>query len=372
MKFRALLSTFSASLLVAGSLPLLAQNPTVTRPDSLQDGGYGWFMANSSSSVISGGVISGKVVIQGTPLLWQPLTVTITCANGRIAGTVRTNATGDFSITKVNEPKIYSMGGNLTQQIAQHYEDCSLTAPLAGYHATSVVLMEKYLRDTSYLPNIVLTVDEQAPGSYFSSTTNSASPAALRYFQKAHDAFLHRNPASAKGLLEKAVRKDPQFAEAWYLLGRLQIGDSIPTAEASFKKAHQIDPRFLPPCTWLAAIYYEQHNWPETAKWAAAALKLYPAGTARIWYYSAQADFHMGRNEAARSAAQKAMAMDPEHDAAPNAEPLLALTLADKGDYAGAIQHLRNSLVYIQEKAGADLIKRQIAYMQQQQAVRGK
>jgi hypothetical protein len=57
--------------------------------------------------------------------------------------------------------------------------------------------------------------------------------------------------------------------------------------------------------------------------------------------------------------------MDPEH-VVPNAEELLALALADKGDYADAAQHLRNSLTYITSGPSADLIKRQLAFMEQQ------
>lgn len=61
--------------------------------------------------------------------------------------------------------------------------------------------------------------------------------------------------------------------------------------------------------------------------------------------------------------------MDPEHSV-PNAEQLLALTLAAKGDYAGALAHLHNSLTYIPTGPGADLIKRQIAFLEQRSAAK--
>jgi tetratricopeptide (TPR) repeat protein len=96
-------------------------------------------------------------------------------------------------------------------------------------------------------------------------------------------------------------------------------------------------------------------------------LELNPAGTAQLWYYSAQAEYHLGKNEAALSSARTALALDPEHTV-PNAEELLALTLIAKGSYSDALEHLRNSLNYISDASSTDLIKRQIAFVQQQSA----
>lgn len=187
----------------------------------------------------------------------------------------------------------------------------------------------------------------------------------MKAFDKAHDEWLHRNPDGAQKDLEQAVALDPQFAEAWYLLGRLQIQTDLNAAEASFRKAQGADPKFVSPCIMLAGIAVQQRRWQDARNWADQALTLDPAGTAQLWYYAAQADYHIGRNEAALSSSEKALSLDPEH-ALPNAEELLALALADKGDYADAAQHLRNSLNYITSGPSVDLIKRQLAYMEQQ------
>ena len=63
------------------------------------------------------------------------------------------------------------------------------------------------------------------------------------------------------------------------------------------------------------------------------------------------------------ASATKALAMDPLHTA-PNTEQLLAVILAGKGDYAGALQHLRNCLTYVPAGPNADLIKQQIAQLE--------
>jgi hypothetical protein len=355
----------------AGQLPNGAGGGSnITRPDSIQDVGYGGFMASLNGSVIAGGGVSGKVVLQGSPLLWDPLKVVLSCQSGKADLTADTDANGTYIIDHVNVGRAFSTQDDaLSTQMIQHYEGCSLSAPLAGYHSTSVTITQKNLRDNPYMQNIVLTPDEHAPGTAFSTVGESDSPEARKAFDKAHDDWLHRNYDAAEQGLERAVQLSPQFAQAWFMLGRLQLGSDRAAAEASFKKAHAADPKFVPPCILLAGLAMTRRNWPEANEWAATALALDPDGTARLWYYDAQADFHLGKNEAARTSAQNVLAMDPEHEV-PNAEELLALTLAAKGDYAGAAAHLKHSLDYITTGPSVDLIKRQLAFMEQQSAAK--
>jgi Tetratricopeptide repeat len=356
----------------AGQLPTSAAGVTsqITRPDSLQDMGYGGFMANAAGNVVAGGGLSGKVVLEGSPLLWDPVQVVLSCQPGKADLTADTDAAGSYIIDHVNVGKAFSTEADaLSTQMIQHYEGCSLSAPLAGYHSTSVTITQKNLRDNPYMQNIVLTPDEHAPGTAFSTVGESDSPEALKAFDKAHDDWMHRNYDGAQQDLNQAVQLSPQFAEAWFMLGRLQLRSNAAAAEDSFKKAHAADPKYLPPCVLLAGLAMAKKNWAEASQWATTALELDPAGSARLWYYDAQADYHLGRNEAARTSAQNAMAMDPEHEV-PNAEELLALTLAAKGDYADAAAHLKNSLNYITSGPSAELIKRQLAFVEQQTAAR--
>jgi tetratricopeptide (TPR) repeat protein len=115
---------------------------------------------------------------------------------------------------------------------------------------------------------------------------------------------------------------------------------------------------------WLATIAIQDRDWQEASNWATRALNLNPTGTPRIWYENAVADYRLGKNEAAHAAAEHALAMDPEHNVQ-NAEDVLALTLISKGDYSAALDHLRNSLTYIPAGPSADLIKQQIAFVEQ-------
>lgn len=364
---------FSGAM-ASGQQPIPANGggSTITRPGSLADEGYGTFMANSSAAIVAGGGLSGKVVLQGHPLLWEPITVMLSCVPGKAAMTIDTDADGAYVINHANLPKVYSTEDDaLNVQLSQHYEGCTLQVPLAGYHSSKLTITGKNLRDKPVLDNLVLTTDEHAPGEAFSSVGESASPEAGKLFDKAHDEWMHRNLDGAQSDLAQAVKANPQFAQAWYLLGRLQMRTSTPDAIASLEKAQELDPKFEPPCLYLGAIAMEKRDWATAAKWADRAVALDPEGSPLLWYVSAQADYHLGKNEAAHAAAQRAVDLDPEHTV-PHAEELLALTLIARHDYPDALSHLRNSLNYITSGPGADLIKRQIAFVEQESAAQKK
>lgn len=357
------------SALLSASIPAMAQMPQAgipnTRPDSISDLGYGGYMANAPGGVVNGPMLVGKVVVQGNPLIWEPITIALSCTPGKTALTTETGGSDNtFAITHVNLPLSQTLDGDVQRQMRQFYEGCVVRAEMAGYHSTADTITEKVIRDNHYLGDLQLTPEEGAPGTEISTVTGGDIPEAQQAFVKAHDAWMHRDLNAAKESLMEAVKADPKFAEAWYLLGRIQVLSDIPAATESLQKAAAADPRFVPPCVWLATIAISHKDWQKAGTWSARALALDPAGTARIWYYNAVVDYRMGKNEAARMAAEKSLAMDPEHTVK-DSEDILALTLVNKGDYAGALAHLKNSLTYIPSGPGAELIKRQIAFVEQ-------
>jgi hypothetical protein len=58
------------------------------------------------------------------------------------------------------------------------------------------------------------------------------------------------------------------------------------------------------------------------------------------------------------------LSLDPGHVAAPKTEQLLAVILAGRGEYKGALDHLRNCLTYAVPGPEADLIKKQVAQLE--------
>jgi tetratricopeptide (TPR) repeat protein len=187
--------------------------------------------------------------------------------------------------------------------------------------------------------------------------------AAVKAFEKARLELIDQKPDKAAHDLQKAVQAYPQFAEAWYQLGRIQQEENSGEARASFTKAAEADPQFVLPYEQLASVAAQEQKWQEVVDHSGRAMTLNPGGTAQTWYFNALGNFQLGKTDDAEAAAMKALSMDPNHTI-PNTEQLLAVILAKKGDRGGAVMHLRNCLTYVPEGPSADLIHKQIALLQ--------
>jgi tetratricopeptide (TPR) repeat protein len=113
----------------------------------------------------------------------------------------------------------------------------------------------------------------------------------------------------------------------------------------------------------IAELMGLQKKWQEVVNATSMALKLDPVGTPQLWYFDAVGNYNLGKTDVAEASARKSLAMDPQH-VAPNTEQLLAVMLANKGEYAEALAHLKNSLTYMKPGPNTELIKQQIAQLE--------
>jgi tetratricopeptide (TPR) repeat protein len=104
-------------------------------------------------------------------------------------------------------------------------------------------------------------------------------------------------------------------------------------------------------------------KWQDVLDETNKALALDPRGNPHIWYYNALGNFHLKNMDSAETSAKTALAMDPLHQE-PNTEQLLAVVLAGKQDYAGALEHLKNCLTYFPPGPNLDLVRQQIAQIE--------
>jgi tetratricopeptide (TPR) repeat protein len=210
----------------------------------------------------------------------------------------------------------------------------------------------------------MLSRDERATGSSVSSTTDSAPADALKEFDKAHNEDLEKHFDSARHHLEKAVSIDPKFAEAWYHLGQVEEQEnSHQEALNAYEKAAAADPNYIPPYEPIAELSALQKNWQAVTDATNQALKLNPAGTPQIWYFNAVGNLNLGNRAQAETSAETSLSMDPSHRA-PNTEQLLAVIMAGRGEYAGALEHLRHCLTYMPPGPNVDVVKQQIAQLE--------
>src|SRR5579859_548175 len=308
-----------------------------------------------------GEYLVGNVSLAGGALPWDPIPVTVTCG-GKIRYTTNTDPKGGFVIASTDPLGSTTIKPDAKPLPAQ-FVGCNVDAVLAGFSSSPIVVANRNVLDSPILGTITLRREAGSEATALSATTASAPKEALRSFEKARNEWLENKPDRAQKDLQKAVEIYPQFAEAWYQLGKIQEAAKSPDAWNSYSKAAAADPKFDLPHQHLAGLAALSGKWPEVLEHTAAELQLNPRGTVDIWYYNALANFQLRKPEVAEASATKSLAMDPLHTQ-PNTEQLLAVILAQKQDLAGALQHLRNCLTYFKPGSNLDLVKQQIAQIE--------
>jgi tetratricopeptide (TPR) repeat protein len=316
----------------------------------------------------AGGVLLGKVALEGEPLPWRPLLLAVDC-KGTVVNLTQSDLQGRFVIRFVDVNGVERIPPDAQRQMETRYEGCTVRASVAGFHSSSKTITIRNLRDEPDLGTITLSPEDRGGGSEGSVTTKTAPANAMKAYEKARAAWLDQNVNDTQKNLKKAVEVYPSFAEAWLQLGKIQAGSDPKGAREFFSKAIAADPKFILPYEQLAGLAVQEEKWQEALDNSSHALQLDAAGTPLIWYYDALAKFQLGKTDDALVSAQKAVEIDPRHSV-PNAEQLLAVVLARKADYAGALLHLKSCLSYTPSGAGADLIKQQIAQLEQKAAAK--
>lgn len=309
----------------------------------------------------SGDSLVGNVTVAGGSIPWDPIPITVTC-DGKISYTTNADPKGNFEIATV-ETSSYTLGAEGAKaKPASKFIGCTVVGVLPGFDSSVLTIANLNILDNPVIGTITLSHEEGAGGAV-SSTTASAPKDAMKAFEKARAEWQDQKPDKAQRDLEKAVQLDPQFAEAWYQLGKMQEASNPQDANASFSKAAAADSKFIPPYQHLAQFDAQAGKWPDLADATKHELELDPRGTPQIWYYNALASYKLGQRDTAKTSADKALAMDPLHTQ-PNTEQLLAVILADQRDFAGALAHLRNSLTYLPTGPNTDIVKQQIAQLE--------
>jgi tetratricopeptide (TPR) repeat protein len=308
-------------------------------------------------------MLKGNVVVAGGQLPWDPIPIVVVCGETPRYNT-QSDPKGGFRIEAApRESEIVTVKSDSKSPNPSQLIGCKVRAELGGFQSSTLNIANRTIEDDSDLGTITLTRDEKTPGSAVSSTTAAAPKDVLKSYDKARSEANSNHPENAQKELEKAVRAYPQFAEAWYELGKLEETQKQQEALNAYSKAVAADPQFYPPYEHIAAIAAQQKKWQDVADAADQGLKLNPAGTPQLWYFSAVGNFNLGHADVAEKSANTSLAMDPSHKA-PNTEQLLAVILAAKGDYSGALKHLRSCLSYTAPGPNADLMKQQVAQLE--------
>lgn len=307
----------------------------------------------------------GKVAVKGAANPWDPIPVVVVCGS-KVEYRTAADAKGNFDIRPAKQDPLYSEisphVGKQTPSAAQ-LTGCNVHAELPGFKSSSLHIAFTSIMDNPDLGTIVLTPDSGAAGSSLSATFAKASPEARKQYDKARSDYANGKLSSAEKTLEKAVKADSNFADAWYQLGQLQEAKKPAAALTSYQKAVAADPNFVLPYLPIAELAATRKDWKEVESATDEALKLNPEGNPQLLYYNAMGNYNLGNTGAGEASAEKSLAMDPEHTA-PKTEQLLAVMEASQGDLADALHHLQHSLTYMKPGPDRSLVEQQIAQVQ--------
>lgn len=317
------------------------------------------------SQARSGNYLAGRVQIKGGEIPWESIAINVMC-DGKEKLTTYADAKGNFLLqppaAKTARPDNPTASSSKATASSEFF-GCQVHAALPGFDSSTVTIASRDLTDNPDIGTITLAREAGAEGSALSATSAAAPKDAVKSFEKARKEWLDGHADKAEKELRKATKAYPQYAEAWYQLGKVQQSSKPQDSWESFSKAVAADPKFVLPYDHLANLAAQAEKWKELEEYTDTALQLNPGESAQILYLNALGKLKMNNRDAAEASAKKALAMDPLHTV-PNTEQLLAVILAGKGDYAGALEHLKNCLTYLPSGQNADIVKQQIAQLE--------
>jgi tetratricopeptide (TPR) repeat protein len=223
--------------------------------------------------------------------------------------------------------------------------NCELRAKLAGYRSQSISLVDRRPMDNPDVGVILLhRLIGPEGGGTVSANLLSVPKEARKSFERGQEAAKKQKYGDALKDYAKAVELYPKFSMAWCEKGILEAGHgSDEDAHKSFEEAVRADPKYVTPYLQLSMLEMSAHNWQALADVTAEALKLDSFSYPMEHFFNAIANFNVGNLGAAELEARQTEKLDTRHDF-PKASQLLGVILAQRHDYLGAADELRNYL----------------------------
>lgn len=314
-----------------------------------------WRSASTQSTKI---MITGAVKIDdGSPLPGSAAIELICGASGRIVAHTSTlddfvfltsTASGNNSASITNAWSLLSSSNGDAasgpRTDLNGATDCSLRAELSGFRSSSVSLNNRTAYDGTSIGVIWLHRIAASHEDLVSITTLMAPKNARKTFDKGRELARTGKLADAVSSFQKAVKIDPQFAQAWVGLGFAQYQlNAEDAAEQSVMKAREIDPRLPGIYQILGYVASNRKDWKGAAQYLEEAERLSPTESALPWYISAVAYYEMHRFNEAEQSIRQEMQIDTERRYR-RAQFLLGLILVARNEIVTGAQALREYL----------------------------
>jgi hypothetical protein len=311
--------------------------------------------------------LSGRVFLDDGGVISTPVSILGGC-RGPMQLLGYTDLKGNFSFDLKNTA--VSQDAESTRSHAPSV--CEIQAKLDGYRSGVIDLSARDAIDSRDVGTILLHRVGEQEGTTVSMTSLLASKDAKHTFEKGMALRAKGHLEEAARQFEKAVGIYPKYADAWYRLGDLQIRLKNEAAgQESLKRAIAADPKLVPPYVELAGISAQAYHWPEVIEYTERAIRLDPAGYPAVFYFNALANYNLENWEASERSARQVQKLDRLHRFL-KINRILAAALANRGDYVGAAEQLRDYLKLAGESKDADEVRGQIADLERRAATAGR
>jgi len=241
------------------------------------------------------------------------------------------------------------------------FANCELRAVLAGYRSDSISLGRRRLLDDPNVGTITLHRLVNVEGAAISLTSLQAPRDARQAYGRALEDIRKGKFTEADRQLNKAVGIYPNFAAAWYELGRIEVRNhEIEHGRQCFARAVSADAKFISPYIELVELDAQAENWGQLLTSTDKLLKLESVDYPMAYLYNAVAHLHLDQVDEAEKSAQAGEKLDTAHRY-PRIEQIQAKILAQKKDYAGAAAHLRTYLLLAPNAADSAQMKKDLA-----------
>ncbi len=244
------------------------------------------------------------------------------------------------------------------------YVDCRLQVLLNGYYADPVIVSGNDAMGNFDAGTIRLKRKKGGKGMTVSATSVEAPPAARRALEKARAAARKKKWKTARRRLDEAIRIYPEYAAAWYELGRIQEARRRPEkARELYEKAVEFDGNYLPPVVRLAYLDASRRDWRRVRERTRYVLDRNPYEFPNAWFYNAVACLQLEDFAAAEASAREAVRLEA-HRKYPQVLHILGMALARQGRLDEAKAQLRRFLEIAPEAPERAIVEEQLAFLE--------
>jgi len=336
--------------------------------------------ANSGAELVV--FFSGRVTLDDGSAPPDPVRIERVC-DGRTTFEAWTDERGRFGF-KVDAEDSDKAAGDATQPAAQAAElnrptlpvsrytlpvtsalrNCELQAVLPGFRSDRVSMAVKSSLADARVGTLILRPLSRAGALTVSATTLEAPANARKAYEKGLAAMREQKWDVAAGEFTKAVSAYPEYAIAWYELGRARQNRNDPAgARDAWKAAQRSDPKYVKPYASLTALADRRGDWVESAQYSRAWIQLDPEDFPAAYLLNALANARLNKMEEAERAAREGVRVDKDHQV-PRLSYVLGVILMEKHAYSESEKCLRTFLELAPNAKDAPLVRAQLVELE--------